>query len=258
MRNVLVLSCVVLMVFGCVATKTVTQKEAAPLEPIKSLPADQLAEFNDNFDSLREDLWEQTFHHYRPGEERRFKAAEIVIEDRQLVIRTPKGAFSSGHCYSKYAFVGDFDVQMDVTPDFQSQRQVGAFGFSDKGKAATFIFFRDVGSKKIILGVRRDVIKVGSVQGRFVKRKTVTSFAGTIRAIRRADRISFLYRQTGDADWTNFYEGRYTSKNLISAFGLKNFYVGSSFNPTPNGISVVRFNNYIINAAEAIEEKGDI
>ena len=258
MRNCLVLSCVALVMLGCVQTKSVTQKDSTLPETIKSLPADQLTEFNDNFDRFREDFWEQSFHHYRPGEERKFKAAEIVIEDGQLVIRTPKGAFSSAHCYSKYTLVGDFDVQLDVTPDFQSRRQVGAFGFSHNGKAATFIFFRDGSSQKITLGVRRDIIKVGSVQGRFVKQKTVSSFAGTIRAIRRANRISFLYRQTGDTDWTPFYEGRYISKNVVSAFGLKNFYVGASSNPTPNGISVVRFNNYIINAAENIEEKGDI
>lgn len=173
MRNLFILSFAMVMLLGCVQTKTAKKD----LEPIKSLPSEQLAEYNDTFESYREDLWGQSFHLFRRGEENKFRAADIFIKDGQLVLKTPKDEFSSGVCDFRYWLVGDFDVQLDMAAEFQNQRQGAHLSFFNKvpiGKEtnqAAFIVTGYLPRKKMELKVLRAKVKVASIRASSIKKK---------------------------------------------------------------------------------------
>ena len=115
MKKILIatsLICIILL--GCVQTKTDTKA----LGPIKSLPAEQLVEFNDDFNTFREDLWEKSYHLFREDGKSRYAAADVEIQSGQLVVTTKKGALSSVSVYSEFLIVGNFDIQIDIFIDF--------------------------------------------------------------------------------------------------------------------------------------------
>ena len=259
MKKLMVLGCIVVLFIGCVQSQTTTKNEPAASQPAPGLPADELAELNDSFDRFRDDLWEKSFHLFREGEEQTFKAADMVIEEGQLVLRTPRGAFSTGTCEFKYWLVGDFDLQMDVAVDFQNERQTGHFGFFDEeGKSLALLFMRGKRKNRIAMDARNATVKVGAAKTQMLKRKMFNGFNGSVRAVRRGDRMSFSYRLKGKSQWTKFSTSRYTADDIGLLVGLKNFYMEFPPNPTPTGPSVMRYDNLVINAAQGIEERGEI
>ncbi|NNL41780.1 MAG: hypothetical protein HKO79_04750 [Desulfobacterales bacterium] len=253
-----ILICVVLL--GCVQTKTDTKSESAALGPIISLSAEQLAEFNDDFNTFREDLWEKSYHLFREDAKSRYAAADVEIQAGQLVVTTKKGALSSATLGSNFLLVGDFDIQIDISIDFDlsiPMRQNAHFSLWHKGNNATIIFER-LSRKKVVMKMRRDKVSVGHIQGSTVKQKSFSEFTGSVRAVRRGKKITYFYRNKMDVDWKKLYKTRFTAGDAGVSLGLKNFYIGSSSNPSVTGVCSVRYDNFKINAAEKIIETDEI
>ncbi len=252
------LICIVL--FGCVQTKTETKSDSAALGPVKSLSAEQLAEFNDDLNTFREDLWEKSYHLFREGQKSRFAAADVEIQSGQLVVTTKKGALSSVNVYSKFLIVGDFDIQTDIFVDFDlstPMRQQAWFTLTHKGLNATILFERE-NNKKVVMKMWRGKTDVGRIRGSTVKRKYFSEFSGSLRAVRRGEKLTCYYRNKMDADWKTLYKYRFTIRDVGVGLGVKNFWIGSSSNSKASGVCSVRYDNFKINAAEKIIERDEI
>jgi len=255
-KTLIATSLICIILLGCVQTKTDTKA----LGPIKSLPAGQLAEFNDDFNTFREDLWGKSYHLFREDGKSRFAAADVEIQSGQLVVTTKKGALSSVTVYSKFLIVGDFDIQTDIFVDFDlsiPMRQNAHFALSHKGLNATILFERE-NNKKVVMKMWRGKVGIGRIRGSIVKRKYFSEFSGSLRAVRRGEKLTCYYRNKMDADWKTLYKYRFTIRDVGVGLGVKNFYVGSSSNPKASGVCSVRYDNFIINAAEKIIERDEI
>ena len=75
---------------GCVT-------DTATLKIEKSLPQNKLAYYNDSFDELRNDLWDQAGLVYQKQQLQNYKSPDMRIENGQLLIQTQVGSFSKGH-----------------------------------------------------------------------------------------------------------------------------------------------------------------
>jgi hypothetical protein len=260
MKNAIVsATCIVFLVFGCVQSRTETRSTPSPQEPIHSLPADQLAEFNDDFSTFRDDLWEKSYHLFREQAKKRFAAADIEVQSGQLVFTTKKGELSSAVMNSRFLIGGDFDFQTDITIDFDPDipmRQMAHFSVFHEGLEATLLFLKE--KRNLMLKVRRDKVSVGRIRGRTVKQKKFDGFSGSLRAVRRAEYLTLYYRDRMDGPWQPLYEMRFGTEKIGVSFGIKNFFIGASSNPSPSGVCSVRYDNFKINAAEKIVERDEI
>lgn len=76
--------------------------------------------YNDDFREFREDIWEKSDgdNGFFLAQMENFKLADMRIQDGKFVIETKTGCFSSAGIGSKFAFRGDFDIQVDCRVDF--------------------------------------------------------------------------------------------------------------------------------------------
>jgi hypothetical protein len=225
----------------------------------KSLPQDKLANYNDSFDKLREDLWELSQLTYNKAQAANFKLADVRVEDGKFQVETKIGGFSKGGLITKYEFRGDFDIQIDCDFDFSKtisgmvQRLIFAVAEKNKKLAdsyqAIIQLLKESGSDEGLL--QSFVVRYGEYQGGV--RKERESFHGTIRFVRSGGRIRMFHKPSGSVEWISLYSSSFTKRDVIFGFALQNFTFKSRSIKAGKSISAT-FDNFTINAAHEIVE----
>ncbi len=257
MRRAIALTIVILLLVssyilpGCV-TDTPTPKID------NSLPQNNLAYYNDTFDKLRNDLWDQAGLIYGKQQLQNYESADMRIEDGQLLITTKAGSFSKGGLLSKFELEGDFDVQIDCHLDFLKTAgdmdQAVAFAVLEKGprppenQLVSITLLKKAGEASGIFSSYR----VGMHGIRGESWLPMGDFHGSLRIIRAGDKISTYYRQAG---------GSWRKRDTFPAGGgearvgilLQNFIIKRKSISATKPV-VARFDNHRINAAQQIIE----
>jgi hypothetical protein len=237
---------------GCVTDTTSLKIE-------NGLPQNKLAYYNDSFDKLREDLWDQAGLAYQKQQLQNYKSPDMRIENGQLLIQTQVGSFSKGGLVSKYELKGDFDFQIDCHLDFLKDvgdmDQVMALGVVEKGPVpqanhlVAISLLKKPGEGSGIFSSYR--VGMHAIKGK--SWLPMGDFHGSLRIIRAGDKISTYYRKEG---------GRWKKRDTFPAGGgdarigilLQNFtMLRKSTNATKP--VVAKFDNLRINAAQEIIEE---
>ena len=234
-----------------------------------SLPQSELADYNDNFDKMRADLWARASYLWNEKQGQNFKQADMRFEDGKLVIRTQTGSFSKGGLKSRYVLKGDFDIQLDFLMDFtreitaeymdqvfvlsvfDSNRQsrmndgaiIGLFvnWGTDQGYLFSICFIN--GKSKGALG-----------QSKSGMPNKIDNFKGSFRIVRSGKYVSTLYKEAGATEWTQKLTASVTDNDLWFGFELRNFSSGRTTIRANHSITAV-IDRFTINAAQKISKK---
>ncbi len=255
LRAVMLVRFSALLVAGCVSTAPT----APPGSDVSStLPASKLTEYNDSFDSVRDDLYDRLATTYNKEQLANFKLADMTIEAGQLVIRTQTGCFSKGGLASRYTLRGDFDVQIDChIVDFSrvaaDMDQVLAFGlFPRKNERDYYVAMwvsRSSKASKSFIGCR-------SVMGGNFNNgnaEQIDDFHGKLRAVRKDKKVAVLYKKTTENKWHELDSFKFVTEDVAVTFVLQNFSEKRISIEAPAPITA-RFDNLIINSAQDIVE----
>lgn len=234
--------------------------DKVPLQIENSLPQNELAYYNDSFEKMREDLWDRSG--YLPKEEQmqNFYLADMRFENGKLIIRTKTGSFSKGGLGTKYAFRGDFDIQLDCRIDFlkgtSGMDQVLNIMVLDKsekfGKNNSVLINLAMGE-----GSHQGWLKSsGFINGRWNNggSKKTENFDGTLRILRTGKYISTLYKKRGASAWNKMHTFRVNENDMIFGFTVRNFFNRRTTIRATQSISA-EFDNFIINGAQEIIEE---
>lgn len=227
-----------------------------------SLPPEELAQYNDSFDKLREDLWDKGGWARSETIKSNFKYADMAVREGQLRIQTKTGAFSKGALASKYSLKGDFDIQIDchveLMQDIDEMDQQAGFAVVKKGATE-----KDM--RMVMIFVRRLVTMRGTFSGmdtlsfngrdfKLEKRHNADKFHGALRIVRVGDKATTLYKREGQDQWTEMCRISFTKEDVFLGFLVQNFKQSdTSIKATvPFAAS---FDNFRINAAQGIIEE---
>jgi len=240
------------VVLGCV-----TQKAALKVK--NSLPQERLAQYNDSFDRIQWDLWEEAGIVYSEAQMENYKPADIRAENGEVVIVTRTGCFSKGGLGSKYSIRGDFDIQLDCRMDFPQ-------GPQDVDQIATFVVFQkgqklsEINSVQIGLSGREGLVKrylffnyLRDGANHLVKALEIDGFQGTFRLVRIGDQVAGLYKTREDTDWKELGRAPLSSEEVLVGFKVQNFLVHRTHLKASVPVKGV-FDNFRINAAEEVIE----
>ena len=238
--------------WGCV-----TQEKAIKVK--NALPPEKVAYFSDSFDSLRQGLWEKVGMVYSEKQLENFKLAEPRIQDGEVVVQTEVGGFSKGGLASKFILQGDFDIQLDCHMDFPEDLQqmdwITVFGVFEVGgtigdtTGAQISMVRKMLTMKNLLG--SSYIERGTLhRGAFTR---IADFDGTLRLVRKGDRITALYRLQGEPEWSELGTHPFTNKDAFVGFKVQNFLASRKVIQALSSVSAA-FDEFRINAAEGIVE----
>jgi len=227
----------------------------APLQIESSLPQNELAYYNDTFDTFREDVWEKAGHVFTATQLENIKIADMTIEAGRLRIKTKTGGFSKGGLVSKFMLKGDFDVQIDLQIDFVSGNfdmdQTLGFGALDITiKSLVSAGLSKVGTNKKG-GVRAGQLRGGRYQSCYWH--PVSNFNGSFRLVRVRDRVSAFYRKKGKTRWTKMCTLPSGQNDTVFGIVLHNF-VKERNSITANRSITAWIDNFAINAAQEIVE----
>lgn len=253
-----------LFVSGCVTSSSKTKSQSESLTIVKSLPQSKLAFYNDSFDNLREDVWEEETVIWSEEQLSNLKLAEMSIENGKLKIETKTGGFSKNGLISKYTLIGDFDIQIDCHIVFleslYNMEQILAFIVtrakkrSEKDKSpGTAVFSLRKRPKK------KPVFASGfiSPEGRydpFPKFQYSGDFDGTLRIVRIGHTIITLYKRKGELEWTIMHNFQGMTEAVRISFVLQNFFGGRFTDIGADSSIYATFDNFRINAAQGIME----
>jgi hypothetical protein len=232
-----------------------------------SLPQNELAYYSDSFDMLREDLWNKAGYIHLDQQMQNFKLADMRIENGKLVVQTKTGSFSKGGLAARYAFRGDFDVQLDCRIDFLKGESgldqfmnvlvIDKSGAVDKsGKISKLtavlinLYMRD-SSFQAWIGSN------GFINGRWIKgsRQKIENFNGTLRIQRTGKNFTTLYQNKGAPGWNKIDTFHLNANDMVFGFQVRNYFNNRTYIWGTNPISA-EFDNFRINAAhEIIEEE---
>ena len=226
----------------------------------KNLPQNELAQYSDSFDKLRNDLWEKSQLTYNKAQTANFKLADMVFKNGKLLIETKTGCFSKGGLLTRYAFGGDFDIQIDCHMDFlggkfdMDQRALFSLIEKDKEMLVSDQVFAQLlrkpwNSKTLFHSICR-------TGGKFKRGRTVKidDFHGTIRFVRKKSKIESLYKMEDSTNWKKLGRFHFTSKDLRFGFVLQNFDYKRTSIKAESQIAAT-FDNFKINAADKIAEE---
>lgn len=240
---------------SCAADKALLQNQSSP-------PSNELAFYNDDFDKMREDLWDRAGYLYLEEQIKNFKQAYMRFVNGKLVLRTQTGSFSKGGLATKYVLKGDFDIQLDCRMDFIKglssvyMDQLFSFAVLDKNPKPGKMNFAAIG-----LAMKGEVGQ-GYLFSNCVengKRKPgggqrVDNFNGSFRILRKGKYISVLYKMTETTEWTTKTTFRVTGNDMMVGFQLRNFFNKRTTIGAEGSISV-EIDRFIINAAQEIIEE---
>lgn len=247
------------MLLACAADKAYLQIE-------NSLPPNELAYYNDSFDTMREDLWNKAGYINLEEQMQNFKLADMRIENGKLVVQTKTGSFSKGGLAARYAFRGDFDVQLDCRIDFLKNERgldqllnilvvdksgaVDKSGKISKSTAIVLNLYMDERSYQAWIGSN------GFINGRRIKgsRQKIENFNGTLRILRTGKDITALYKKKWDLGWNKIQTCHLNANDMVFGFQVRNYFNKRTYIRAKNPISA-EFDNFRINAAHEIVEE---
>lgn len=250
-----------LFVSGCVISSSQSMSPSKNLNVEKSLPQSKLAYYNDSFDKLREDLWDKAG--WVPKNKlANFKLAETSIEDGKLIVKTKIGCFSKGGLGSKYSLRGDFDIQVDCDIDFLKGQydmdQRVDFIIMDKSKdVREFDGAVLINVSKSAYSNNQIISSIYCESGECRRRnwRKIDNFHGSLRIIRKGNKIATLYKQKGAYEWKELSNLSSTTNDVILGFKLQNFKINRTSITAISSIIAI-FDNFRINSAyEIIEEE---
>jgi hypothetical protein len=234
--------------------------DKAPLHIEKSLPQSELEYYNDSFDKIRDDFWDRAGYLWREEQIQNFKLADMRFENGKLFISTKTGSFSKGGLASKYAFRGDFDIQLDCRINFlkgtSGMDQLLNFLVIDKsgkiGKASVVVINLTMGE-----GSYQGWLGTGAlINGRWNKggSQKIENFDGTLRILRKGKNISTLYKKKRATAWNKMHTFRANDNDLVFGFQVRNFFNKRTTIRATQSISA-EFDSFRINAAQEIIEE---
>lgn len=249
-----------LLAFCVVSCATPPPKGTTPMLTVETgLPESRLSYYSDPFDSPREDLWEEGQVTYTREQEANFRRADMGIENGKLKIKTKIGSFSRNGLITKYAFRGDFDIQIDCHMLFLKEKvdmdQRIIFVVLEKDKE-----LRDSYQAAIQFRKKPNAEK-GFLNSYYFRNRqfhpgrsmNVNSFHGTLRFARMKEKITTMYKAEGSRDWTVLNTFPCTTNDLKFAMGLQNF-MFTSTQINSNMPFQAEFDNFRVNAAKLIIE----
>lgn len=252
-----IFSSIVLIALSGVLLSCATDK--APLQIENRLSQSELDYYSDSFDMLREDLWSRAGYLYSEEQKQNFKLADLHFEDGKLIMRTKTGSFSKGGLYAKFAFRGDFDVQVDCRFEFLK----GASGMDQI--LTILVINKGGGLGKATLVITNLFMDEGWYPGSLQSRcringrwyssrpRKMDDFDGTFRILRKGINIGMLYKNKTSSAWNKIHTFRATEKDMTFGFQLRNFYADRTSIRATHSISA-EFDNFRINAAHEIIE----
>lgn len=234
--------------------------DKAPLQVENSLPQSELEYYSDSFDKIREDFWDRAGYLWRQEQIHNFKLADLRFENGKLIIRTKTGSFSKGGLAAKYAFRGDFDIQLDCRIDFLK----GTFGMDQLLNFLVLDKSGKIGKTDVVVinlamgeGSYQAWLGTGAqINGRWNNGSSqkIENFNGTLRILRKDKNISTLYKKKGTTAWKKMHTFRSTNNDMIFGFQLRNFFNKRTTIQATQSISA-EFESFRINAAQEIIEE---
>jgi len=170
------------------------------------------------------------------------------------------GGFSKGGFASKYAFRGDFDIQVDCHIDFlkglQDMDQQISLLVVDKSEEVGATDLVKIGLCKRGTLYKSYIYSGYCVKGKYHRGKVreIGNFSGTLRIFRSGSKISTFYKREGDKAWKKMNTFGLTSKDVILGFGVQNFLSKRTYIKANSPITAI-FDNFRINAAQQIIEE---
>jgi hypothetical protein len=238
---------------GCAAEMTSMKIE-------RSLPQRKLAYYNDNFDSMREDLWSKAALVFTEDQLSNFKLADITIKNGRLKIKTKRKCFSKGAYAFKHALRGDFDIQVDCHIEFLNDTigmdQILAFVVHEKGRE----------HKTFNSAIAQAIKTPGLPRGRILALQinsgrvypgnphTLDRFTGTFRIVRKSNNAYVLCRLSGSEKWMELDSFRFSTEDVLFGVLLQNFTTKRASIKAESSITAF-FDNFKINAAQEIVEE---
>lgn len=233
-----------------------------------ALPATQTGQsreesgrYNDDFRELNEDVWEKSdgdngFFLAQMGN---FKLADMRVQEGKLIFETKTGCFSSAGLNSKFAFRGDFDIQVDCRVDFldgaNEMDQIAVFSVMDgtPGFKEGELDFVNFGVSKE-RGKPAGLYTTSLMKGTFKlsKWKRMDRFAGSFRLKKDRDFLDVLYKKEGDATWTPFDSIMFDKKITTIAIGARNCAVRLLDSLQANSVFTAHFARFRVNTAQEI------
>ena len=233
--------------------------DKAPLQVENSLPPSEVAYYCDSFDSLREDVWEKAGFVFTAAQFKKFKLADMTIENGRLRIDTKTGGFSKGGLVSNFAFRGDFDIQFDFEIDFVAGEfdmdQLSGPGVVEKTTSGKPIRLFTIGLLKMGNNKRGEIFSGYHERNKFhgCYAHPTGNFSGSVRFVRSGDKMSTLYREQGQNRWTKMCTLPCGQNDASIGFTLQNFTLDRNSITATHSISAW-IDNFTINAAQEIIE----
>ncbi|NQU73961.1 MAG: hypothetical protein HQ547_04555, partial [Candidatus Omnitrophica bacterium] len=238
---------------GCVT-------DQASLRIENGLRQNKLAYYNDSFDKIREDLWEKAGYLYSEEQVANFKPTDMRIANGKLIIKTKTGCFSKGGMSTKYAFSGDFDIQVDCHIDFleglHDMDHLIDLLVVDKSKELEATDFVKIGLYKRGTLYKSYIVSGYGEKGKYHRGKVreIGNFRGALRIFRSGNQISTFYKREGDKAWKKMNTFRSTPKDVGFGFRVQNFFTKRTYIKAKSPITAI-FDNFRINAAHQIMEE---
>ena len=246
----------------CVGAMLSCATGSAPVPKQTHLPENERAYYSDEFDRLREDLWDPAGYLYRDEQMQNFKQADMQFEDGKLVIRTRTGSFSKGGLSSRFAFRGDFEVQLDCRMEFAK-----GVSQADMDQLFSFaVFEKSLKPGKMNYAVIGLAMKGGSDQGYIFgnyvlngkrqkgKLHRMEQFNGSMRILRKGRNLSLLYKKMEATAWTRIRTFRLTGNDMLAGFQLRNFFNDRIVIQAGDSI-LIEIDRFKVNAGQEIIEE---
>lgn len=206
--------------------------DSTPVPKQARAPENELIYYSDEFDKMREDLWDQVGYLYRDEQMQNYKQADMQFENGNLVIRTRKGSFSKGGLSSKFAFRGDFEIQLDCRMDFvkgvsqADMDQLFSFAVLDKNMKPGKMNVAVIGLAMKGGTGRGGIFSNYRLNGKLHKGilRWMEHFNGSLRIERQGKHISILYKTPETTTWSLIKIFRLTSNDMIAGFQFRNFF----------------------------------
>jgi hypothetical protein len=226
-----------------------------------SLPQERLARYNDSFRDFREELWEKSDgdNGFFLAQMENFKLADVLLQDGGLAFETKTGCFSSAGVGSKFAFKGDFDIQVDCRVDFMKGAddldQLAIFSAVDategfKEGEREFVNFGLSNERGKPSGLYTASLKKGIFK--LSKWKTFDRFRGSFRLIKVGGGLHALYRQEGESGWSAFDHLQFDKDVVAIAFGARNSTLRNRLTLVARSVFKARFGNFYVNGAQEV------
>ena len=221
-----------------------------------------LSIYNDSFDALGMDFWEDAQYTFNESQLDNFKLGDKDIVDGRLVISTKPGGFSKAGLSARYKLHGDFDIQVDCRVDFDASNRgmdhVVSFAAGHRGTGKSFnstewgIIRLEKRARK--RAPRIVFMHVQAFTPKVYRHKEIDSFSGSIRLVRKGRKMTGYYRPEGTNSWRVLGSASWFPKgDATLGIVVQNFQARRTKIEADKSVSAT-FDNYRINHADEVIE----